>query len=124
MKCDDYAALLLRLAESDIAAYRVLSVSHDVRVETAMFHAQQAVEKMLKSVLISMGVEFRKTHDLIELADKVESHGRHLPLEKERLSQLIPYAVALRYDDDQTGDLTFEETDQIISLIRKWCIDP
>ena len=48
---------------------RVLSLRHDVREETAMFHAQQAVEKMLKSVLVRMGVEFRKTHDLIELAD-------------------------------------------------------
>ena len=122
MKCDDYAILLIRLAESDIAAFHVLSVSADVRVETAMFHAQQAVEKMLKSVLISMGEEYRKTHDLIELAGRIESHGTVRPTEKERLSQLIPYAVALRYDDDQTGDLTFDEADMIISVIREWLV--
>ena len=122
MKSAEYAELLLRLAESDIAAFHVLSVSHEVRGETAMFHAQQAVEKMLKSVLIRMGIEFRKTHDLIELADRIERHGKHLPIEKERLSQLIPYAVALRYDDEQTGNLTFEEADMIISIIRKWVL--
>ena len=109
-------------SDSDIAAFHVLSVRHDVRGETAMFHAQQAVEKMLKSVLIRIGVEFRKTHDLIELADRIERHGKHLPIEKERLSQLIPYAVALRYDDDQTGNLTFDEADMIISIIREWVL--
>ncbi len=122
MKSADYAILLISLAESDIAAFHVLSISHDVREETAMFHAQQAVEKMLKSVLIRMGVEFRKTHDLIELADKVERHGKYLPIDKERLSQLIPYAVALRYDNDQTGNLTFAEADMIISVIREWVL--
>ena len=122
MKPDDFAIILLRLAESDIAAFHVLAISHDVREETAMFHAQQAVEKMLKSVLIRMGVEFRKTHDLIELADRIERHGKHLPIKKEKLSQLIPYAVALRYDDDQTGNLTFEEADIIIAVIQEWVL--
>ena len=42
------------------------------------FHAQQAVEKLLKAVLSHHGVTYGRTHDLGRLVELVESSG--LPL--------------------------------------------
>ena len=39
------------------------------------FHAQQAIEKALKAVLVRGGVEFPKTHDLEELLELIEGAG-------------------------------------------------
>ena len=39
-----------------------------VAVAVGFFHAQQAVEKALKAVMCLRGLEYRRTHDLEELA--------------------------------------------------------
>jgi HEPN domain-containing protein len=56
------------LAGDDFAAYRTLAEAAHIRTAITFFHAQQAVEKSLKAVLFAHGVEFRRTHDLYELA--------------------------------------------------------
>jgi HEPN domain-containing protein len=38
-----------------------------------LFHAQQAAEKYLKALLVSFQVEFRKTHDIVQLLELVEA---------------------------------------------------
>ena len=43
------ALLSLRLADRDIKAFEVLSKDPEVHLSVACFHAQQAVEKSLKS---------------------------------------------------------------------------
>ena len=61
------------------------------------FHAQQAVEKALKAVLLLSKIEFPLTHDIIELLDIFEIHGITLPKDFDDAASLTPYAVETRY---------------------------
>ncbi len=43
-------------------------------LEIICYHCQQAIEKMLKGVLISRGVMIKKTHDLGLLAEMLQEY--------------------------------------------------
>jgi HEPN domain-containing protein len=60
------------------------------------FHAQQAVEKSLKAVLASVGVDLPFTHNLAALVQLCEDAGVDVPAELEEAAVLTPYAVAAR----------------------------
>lgn len=65
--------------------------------DTAAFHCQQSVEKLLKAYLFSRGVDFERTHDLRSLVLLcAESDQAFLVLE-DRAALLTPYAVRFRY---------------------------
>ena len=78
------ASSWLRLADNDIAAFRALLRHPEVHPATAYFHAQQAIEKCLKAVMFLRRIEFRRTHDLIELIDLLERERIALPMARER----------------------------------------
>ncbi|MBU1665376.1 MAG: HEPN domain-containing protein [Gammaproteobacteria bacterium] len=80
----DEARRYLHLAADDLAAFRALADLPHIRQALAYFHAQQSIEKCLKAVLFVQGIEFRKTHDLYELADKLEKAGITLPISPRR----------------------------------------
>jgi HEPN domain-containing protein len=64
------AVVLVRKAEEDANAMRLLADA-EISDEIVGFHAQQAVEKWLKAVLGSRGIEFEYTHDLRRLIAEV-----------------------------------------------------
>jgi HEPN domain-containing protein len=53
----EYARVLLRRAQGDVAACRLLAEDPEMANEVVGFHAQQAVEKALKVGLVLRGVE-------------------------------------------------------------------
>jgi HEPN domain-containing protein len=65
------AVVLVRKAEDDAKAMQLLASNQEISDEIIGFHAQQAVEKWLKAVLGSRGVEFEYTHDLHRLIAEV-----------------------------------------------------
>ena len=116
----DEARRFLNLARDDLAAFRALAAMPHIRQTIAFFHAQQAIEKSLKAVLFGKGEEFRRTHDLYELADRIEQAGVALPCSAEELGQMNPYAVEFRYDDQTVPLLTRQEVDDIAARILAW----
>ena len=66
--------------------------------DTACFHAQQAVEKYLKSVLALAGSPIPRTHDLEDIYNHCLAVEPALILDRMELSVLTPYAVQSRYD--------------------------
>jgi len=114
------ALRFLRLAKADLAAFRVLAENPEIRRAIAFFHAQQAAEKCMKAVLFAHGVEFRRTHDLLELAGSISTAGISLPCEAESLLKLNPFAVELRYDDQVIPRLSNEEATRIVTQILAW----
>jgi len=94
----DLALRFLAKGEQDLAAARVLAQNPDMADDIIGFHCQQAVEKCLKAVLVVKCVEFRKTHDLMELMQMLEDNGLPVPENREALDDLEPYAVTARYD--------------------------
>lgn len=64
----------------------------------AGFHAQQAVEKLMKALLSALSLSFELTHDLNRLETALEAAGEQLPTTPVPLDQLTDYSVIYRYD--------------------------
>ena len=116
----DEARRFLSLASDDLAAFRTLAATPHIREAIAIFHAQQTIEKCLKAVLFANEVEFRRTHDLYELADRIEQASIALPRNAEELGLLNPYAVEFRYGDQAIPLITREEVEALAQDILEW----
>jgi len=114
------ALRLLRLARRDEAAFRALAAASGVDPAVALFHAQQAAEKALKAVMCRLGLEFRRTHDLEELAAQVADACVTPPVEEALLRRLTPYAVEYRYDDEPPKLLEPESAAAIVTALLDW----
>ncbi|MEX2448667.1 MAG: HEPN domain-containing protein [Solirubrobacterales bacterium] len=88
---------LLALAREDLAAATALKDAEGVSASKSGFNAQQAVEKSLKAVIASRGLEFPFVHDLGVLMQLCEDAGIELPADLAEADRLTPYAGALRY---------------------------
>ena len=95
----EYAALLLRKAAQDEFTVRKLMADPGSPDEIIGFHAQQAVEKILKAVLAAREIRYRWTHDLVELIDLLRDNGVDFPQHLEDVRRLWPFAAELRYDE-------------------------
>ena len=115
------AIRLLRLAHRDRRAFeRLRDGMTPGDFPAASFHAQQAVEKAMKAILCLSGIEFRRTHDLLELADTLASSGKELPVADDQLLRLTPYAVEFRYDDQALPLLTPEQATAAVDSALRW----
>jgi HEPN domain-containing protein len=115
------AERLLRLARRDEAALRVLLGAPGVAVAVALFHAQQAAEKALKSAMCLHGLAYRRTHDLEELAGQLADAGHPPSVGEAELRLLTPYAVEYRYDDEVPELLTSAQALAIVAAVLSWC---
>lgn len=88
----------VRKAESDLTAMR--SCSDGGALDAACFHAQQAVEKLLKAYLTAFDLRFPFVHNLEQLSDICAERDSAFREIKEISQELTPYAVELRYDDE------------------------
>ena len=84
------------------------------------FHAQQAAEKALKAVMCLHGLEYRRTHDLEELAGTLADVGSVPPVGEIELRCLTPYAVEFRYDDETIHLISGDEAGRLIALLLAW----
>jgi hypothetical protein len=62
------------------------------------FHAQQAVEKLLKALLSALQTQFELTHNLGRLVVALQSVGESLPATPIPIDDLTDFAVMYRYD--------------------------
>ncbi|MBM4285202.1 MAG: HEPN domain-containing protein [Deltaproteobacteria bacterium] len=83
----------LRAARHDLSAIPPLFAD-------AVFHCQQAVEKMLKGFLLWRGVPFRKTPSLEELGEQCLELDETLREIIDRAVPLTEYAWKFRYPGD------------------------
>ena len=74
----EHARMMLTLARKDLKAMRGMTDVEDFDVEIFGFHAQQAVEKILKAWLSLAGVEYPRTHNLMQLFTLIEECGRSI----------------------------------------------
>jgi len=105
-------------AESDLRIAKLGRKDPEVLLNQIAFHAQQAVEKTLKAVLIQSQVNFPKTHDLKELLLLVQQTGRVWPSEFEKAKVLTPFAVQTRYPG-YDAEITQSEVDEAIQLAER-----
>jgi HEPN domain-containing protein len=78
------------------------------------------VEKSLKAVLFIHQIEFRRTHNLVELTGLLQKTGVNIPVADSDLERLNPYAVEFRYDDAEIILITPKEMHQMVVAMDSW----
>ena len=79
----------------------------------AAYHCQQAAEKLVKAVLVSLELDFPRTHDIAALVGLIPS-GHPLKNDVMRFRQLTPYAIAYRYPVEDEWEMPDAEA------LRAW----
>jgi hypothetical protein len=118
----DLAVLLQRKAAGDEAALGALSREAAVPDEILGFHAQQAVEKLLKAALASLDRDFPRTHDLGILTALLEDAGRPLPEPLGLAEELTLWAVEFRYESSLDRALDRREVVRLVAAVRDWAV--
>lgn len=77
----------------------VLTLEEDCPLSTICFHSQQCVEKYLKALLICQSLRVPRSHDLLELRNRIPADSRP-ELPEAGLAVLNRYAVEARYPGD------------------------
>lgn len=85
--------------------------------DAAAFHAQQAVEKLLKAYLVWQCHEFEKIHDLGMLAEQCAQYDPRFDALRKRVDPLTPYAVRFRYPGPT--DPTAEEVEAAMTVVQE-----
>jgi HEPN domain-containing protein len=93
------ARALGRKAEGDAKALYRLASDPEIDDEAVGFHAQQAIEKWLKAVLVEHGVRPKSKHDLGRLLELLAENEIEQPPGADWLDDLTVYAVSMRYDE-------------------------
>ena len=118
----EYAKILFDKGLSDLKALKKLYSDKEISDEIKGFHAQQAAEKMLKSILAFKEIEFPFTHRLADLLDLLKDNQVSYPASFENLRFLTPFAVEYRYDyfDYEEEPTNFEEIIESLNELCKW----
>jgi HEPN domain-containing protein len=111
--------LLARAVEDELMARSLLPVE-GVTDAGVGFHVQQAVEKSLKAVLATRGVEFPYSHDLDGLVRLCEKNGIEVPDVLSGVGRLSVFGVRLRYDASPTARLNRDQALKWAAAAISW----
>ena len=94
----EHARQMLAMARNDLKALQGMLDQETFTHEIFGFHAQQAVEKALKSWIIALGLAYPKIHDLDELFVVIKEQKEPIPEGFKSLAGLTHFAVQFRYE--------------------------
>jgi HEPN domain-containing protein len=94
---DDHAQLLMEKAAGDEKILFRLIDEDDIPDDGLGFHAQQAVEKMIKAVLAHNEISYERTHNIAYLLNLLDEASIPKPDQADNLPNLSPWAAELRY---------------------------
>ena len=116
-----FALRWMEKANSDLAVARlVLQRGPEMEPWLAAYHAQQAVEKSLKALLIARSIEPSRKHDLVELSEALPA-GLTPGATGEELARLGKYSSDVRYAGpfEQIKEPTWEEAEAATAVARR-----
>jgi HEPN domain-containing protein len=119
MAASDEARRCLQKASQDEYVLARLLEDPAAPDEQLGFHAQQAVEKLLKAALFLVGGQPPRTHHLAQLEALLAVAGQPLPIAFQPLLDLTPFAVQWRYEDDPGPPMTVEERRSLLADIQR-----
>jgi HEPN domain-containing protein len=117
---DDLVRQWVLKAEEDFGALQQL-LKNPLFPNVVGFHSQQAAEKYLKALLLNYGLEFPKTHDLVDLLERLEKKRPSIAAKLDKAKWLSPVAVSTRYPGNM-AEVTIEEAKEaarIVAQVRK-----
>ena len=104
----EHALTLLEKARGDGHVAAILAADAGAPPWSVGSHAQQAVEKAIKSVLAHRAIQYPFTHDILLLIELLRANSIDGPENAEDLVLLTPFAAAWRYDDPLQESTGFE----------------
>jgi HEPN domain-containing protein len=108
----------LAKAEHDLLnATHTLKLGADCPTDTVCFHAQQCVEKYIKSLLVFRGTPFPKTHDIRELRALLPPKLRP-KMDNKFQDRLTTFATFMRYPGGGP-EITLTEARHSIAIARR-----
>lgn len=113
----------MRYAKSDLALAKG-PASSDIMLESLCFHAQQAVEKSIKAVLIAKSIPFPRTHHIDTLIGLLPGDVP-LPPNDADVVELSEYAVTVRYPgvDEPITEEEYDEAVRLAESVVNWAED-
>ena len=85
------------------------------------FHAQQAVEKGFKAILLEKGAKIRRIHNLLEISSELEACGMCLPVKLSELD-FLNRVYRFRYPPDigllPHGQPTEEDAQKAVKIAK------
>lgn len=78
------------------------------------------MERSLKAVMCFKQLEFRRTHDLEELAGQLTDADGRPPMDALVLRRLTPYAVEYRYDDEPAMLMDGDQAVEVMATLITW----
>lgn len=113
----DEARGWLAQASEDLATADRLSKDPESPTRIVCFLAHLAAEKAMKAWLISLGIPFRRVHDLAELLALLPADAAQ-QLDIADLQILNPWSILGRYPDD-VSEATEEEARQCVTSAQR-----
>lgn len=123
VKSREHAKLLLRKAAQDEYLLDAMLPDPLAPEEAFGFHAQQAVEKLLKALLTAKHVTYPHTHRIGDLITLANDNGMSIPSPLDALRSLTPFAVEFRYGalpDEPEEPLDRDALRRDIDGLRVW----
>ena len=96
----EYIKTWIIKGDHDLGTAKVTYIHIPEYLDTVTFHCQQAIEKYLKAYLIYLSVEFKYTHDLVYLLNRINQKDNDFETYYKSLSEIQGYAVEVRYPDE------------------------
>ena len=87
-------------AQHDLDTARQISGLPDGHLDTAIYHCQQAAEKVVKGFLTFHGRPLERTHDVEKLAALAAEVDSAFARWTAAAATLTPYAIAYRYPEE------------------------
>jgi len=88
-------------ANNDLYSAKKLAAEPEPYLDTAIYHCQQAAEKILKAFLVFHDRRFEKTHDIRRLVNLAIPFHEGLSNRSEDAVILTSYATVFRYPDER-----------------------
>ena len=108
----------IKRAISDYNSAKKLVEGDEKYLDTAVYHCQQAVEKILKSFFIYKDIQFEKVHSIVYLVSKCAKIEKSFEKWYEAAEVLTPYATAFRYPGDYF-EPEIEDVDEAIRYAKE-----
>lgn len=104
-------------ADQDFRSLEALLKHREGSPSTGCFLAQQAIEKLLKAVLVFHDLELEKVHDLVTLANKVKRYEPEVSKFSKDLLNLTRYYIQTRYPGDYP-ELTWDDCQKAYDIAK------
>lgn len=105
-------------AEEDLQSGEIL-IKHDGPPAIIAFHAQQAMEKYLKSFMVFNGKSFEKTHQLDKLIDECGKIDNSFKDFENEAAQLNDYYIEARYPLDINEGISLQEAREALEAAKR-----